>query len=143
MDTETEVVPPPDEAEGVFAVRRTEWRRIQKRIEQLKPRVSWLMDLALALAGVAIAALVGAIAWSPVRDQLPSKARTHYAYVLPLLWAVFAAAALCTVVFLVLALQRRGDLKDEANDIVDEMDTIERAGDIGRLLSPPSSTPTS
>ena len=106
-----------------FLVEMAQWARIRRRVQKLESRwsINWFTTGASSATSITIAAAIAAIV-------LPSGSQTGISgTVAPVLWVIAAASAVLAVALAGLAMFAHGERAATGADIVDEMDTIEKA----------------
>jgi hypothetical protein len=106
-----------------FVVEMSQWQRIVRRVKALgdEPSPGWLVAVATTCAGIAGSALVAVLV-------IPTTGGTRLGSgVRPALWAIVGAAALLSVVIVLIYRWLRRRMPDTPEDICDEMTTIAAA----------------
>lgn len=113
----------PDPGE-VIVVHRNDWIRIRRCVKAVAKPAHYAENLAWAMLGVSISAILAWLPWQAVYGQLNKSAHYRYAFVNPLLIVVAIAAFIIAALSLVFAYSQRGQRSTDVTDIVTDMDSI-------------------
>lgn len=105
------VEPLPEDASPIL---KSEWRRIRKMVERIRPSGSLFNNLGYVLLGISGSALVGAF-------TIPKTEGTSSV----ICWAIFGASLFAALLCMLFSHQQRGTLVSTKGDALNEMNNLE------------------
>ncbi len=103
------------------------WRRISDRLEHLPKRSNWIENLGWSLATLPVPTFIAWLVWLGPFRSLSDEDKMAYSFVAPTLLVFTVASAVMAIILLLVAAQRRSDLKTGIEDLLKEMRDYEVA----------------
>lgn len=106
----------PLEEEPAAPIAKSDWKRLKKRVENIRPSISFFNNMGYTLIGIAATALLSALL-IPKGEQQSTNA---------ICWAIFGGALFSGLLCIGFAHIQRKDVLATRDDAIDEMTDIEK-----------------